>query len=224
MEKKTTRKKMDWQQFFITVIGTAIGVALTFIVSGILERRNKAQAQRLTAIMVIHDIDNTIDIFQSWKDTEEEGKALMVYALEHKDQKEAIPSDTLLRVLGLLVRSKAEYHFDTSKEQIFNSDADTWQNLDNMKFIDNVQEIFYERQRFLETANKADWLLEPIPEDEYAQVVMNSGWTTEDEYFSALWAFLRDHLHEKRVEYYINVSHARVQTLTQYIDMFTLLN
>ena len=44
MEKKTTRKKIDWQQFFITVIGTAIGVALTFVVSGILERRNKAQA------------------------------------------------------------------------------------------------------------------------------------------------------------------------------------
>ena len=139
MEKKTTRKKIDWQQFFITVIGTAIGVALTFVVSGILERRNKAQAQRLTAIMVIHDIDNTVNIFQSWKDNEEKGKALLVYALEHKDQKEAIPSDTLMNVLNLLVRSKTEYHFDTSKEQIFNSDADTWQNLENMKHSSTIQ-------------------------------------------------------------------------------------
>lgn len=224
MEKKTTRKKIDWQQFFITVIGTAIGVALTFVVSGILERRNKAQAQRLTAIMVIHDIDNTVNIFQSWKDNEEKGKALLLYALEHKDQKEAIPSDTLMNVLNLLVRSKTEYHFDTSKEQIFNSDADTWQNLENMKFIDNVQEFFYERQRFLEIANNAEWFREPIPDEEFMQVIMNSGWVTEEEYFTELWAFLRDKLHDKRVAYYINVSHARVEALTQYIDKFTLLN
>ena len=224
MEKKTTRKKIDWQQFFITVIGTAIGVALTFVVSGILERRNKAQAQRLTAIMVIHEIDNTVNIFQSWKDNEEKGKALLMYALEHKDQKEAIPSDTLMNVLNLLVRSKTEYHFDTSKEQIFNSDADTWQNLENMKFIDNVQEFFYERQRFLEIANNAEWFREPIPDEEYMQVIMNSGWVTEEEYFTELWAFLRDKLQDKRVAYYINVSHARVEALTQYIDKFTLLN
>lgn len=224
MEKKTTRKKIDWQQFFITVIGTAIGVALTFVVSGILERRNKAQAQRLTAIMVIHDIDNTVNIFQSWKDNEEKGKALLMYALEHKDQKEAIPSDTLMNVLNLLVRSKTEYHFDTSKEQIFNSDADTWQNLENMKFIDNVQEFFYERQRFLEIANNAEWFREPIPDEEFMQVIMNSGWVTEEEYFTELWAFLRDKLQDKRVAYYINVSHARVEALTQYIDKFTLLN
>ena len=224
MEKKTNRKRMDWQQFFITVVGTAIGVALTFVVSGILERRNKAQAQRLTAIMVIHDIDNTVNIFQSWKDNEEKGKALLVYALEHKDQKEAIPSDTLMNVLNLLVRSKTEYHFDTSKEQIFNSDADTWQNLENMKFIDNVQEFFYERQRFLEIANNAEWFREPIPDEEFMQVIMNSGWVTEEEYFTELWAFLRDKLQDKRVAYYINVSHARVEALTQYIDKFTLLN
>ena len=52
------KSSIDWKQFFISVLGTAIGVALTFIVSGMLERRHKAQAQRLTAIMVIHDIDN----------------------------------------------------------------------------------------------------------------------------------------------------------------------
>lgn len=224
MEKKTTRKRMDWQQFFITVIGTAVGVALTFVVSGIMARQNKVRAQRLTAIMVIHDIDNTIDIFQSWKDNEEKGKALLLYALERKDQKKTIPSDTLMKVVELLIRSKAEYHFDTSKEQIFNSDADTWQNLENMKFIDNVQEIFYERQIFLEMANKAEWLMEPIPEEEYAQVIMNNGWVTEEGYYANLWAFLRKKLHEKRVEYYINVSYARVEALTKYIDKFTLLN
>ena len=36
MEKKSTYKKIDWQDFFISVIGTAIGIAITFIVDGML--------------------------------------------------------------------------------------------------------------------------------------------------------------------------------------------
>ena len=224
MDNQKTRKKIDWQQFLITVLGTAIGVALTFVVSGKIEQSRKDKAQRLTAIMVIHDIDNTIDIFKSWKEKEEDGKALLLYALEHKDQKEAIPGDTLLNVLDLLVRRKAEYRFDTSKEQIFNSDVDIWQNLENMKFIDNVQEIFYERQRFLEEASTVEWYREPIPEEEYMQVILNGGWNSQEEYYAKAWAFLRDKLHERRVAYYISVSHARSSALTEHIDKFTLIN
>ena len=212
------------KQFLISVLGTAIGVALTFIVSGMLERRNKAQAQRLTAIMVIHDIDNTIDIFNSWKEREEEGKALLLYALEHKDQKEPIPGDTLLNVLSILVRQEAEYHFDTSKEQIFNSDVDTWQNLENIKFIDNVQDIYYDRQRLLEIANTEEWFREPIPAGEYMQVIMNTGWVTQEEYYAYMWAFLKEKLHETRVAYYINVADSRVSVLTERIDKYSLLN
>ena len=223
-KQKKTRKRIDWQQFIITVLGTAFGVALTFFVNGWIDQRKQEKAQRLTAIMVIHDIDNTIDIFQSWKDREEKGTAFLLYALEHRDQKEPIPSDTLNTVINLLVREETEYSFDMSKEQIFNSGVDTWQNLENMKFIDNVQEIFYERRLFLEAANTAEWFRKPIPGEEFAQIIIDSGWVTEEEYLTRMWAFLKEQLHDKRVAYYINVSHTRVETLTKYIDRFTLLN
>lgn len=223
MEKNTTHQKIDWRQFFISVLGTAIGVALTFVVSGLVERRNKAQAQRLTAIMVIHDIDNTIDILKAWKNGEEDGAVLLLYAMEHKDQKEPIPSDTLTRVLNLLVRNNSDYHFDTSKEQIFNSDLDTWQNLGNMKFIDNVQSIFYNRQHLEETVNTEEWFCEPIPSEEYLPLIMG-GWQTQEEYDESRWSFLRNKLHDKRVAYYINVSYSRTSALNEYIDKFTLLN
>ena len=134
MEEKTKIGKFDWERFLITVIGTAIGVALTFIVNGSVARRNKAQAQRLTAIMVIHDIDNSIDIVKKMKEEEERNGELLRFALKQRDQLEGMPFDTLASVLGVLVDSGSDFSFDTSKEKIFNSDLDTWQNLGNMAF------------------------------------------------------------------------------------------
>ena len=222
--EKNSKRKIDWQQFLISVLGTSIGVALTFIASGMVERRNKEQAQRLTAIMVIHDIDNTIDILKSWKEQEEEGRKLLLYVQEHKDHKEPLPSDTLSQVFDLLVKFNSDdYRFDTSKEKIFNSDVDIWQNLGNMKFIDNVQDIFNERQRFLELTNATEWFCKPIPQEDYMQIVMENH-TTEKDYDAKLWSFLKTKLQEKRVAYYISVSNYRVSSLGDYINRFNLLN
>ena len=224
MEKKTTRKRMDWQQFFITVIGTAIGVALTFVVSGILEHRNKAQAQRLTAIMVIHDIDNTIDIVKKMKEEEERNGELLRFALKQRDQLEGMPFDTLTSILDILADSRSDFSFDTSKEKIFNSDLDTWQNLGNMAFLDNAQSFYYSRQGFQDGMNQSTAWKKPIPDDEYIQLIMGVGYVSPEEYAVAMRAFLKKKLRENRVAYYINTSSNRLNYLTQVLDYWTDLN
>ena len=224
MEKKTTRKQIDWQQFFITVIGTAIGVALTFVVNGIMERRNKAQAQRLTAIMVIHDIDNTIDIVKEMKAVEERNGELLRFALKQRDHLEGMPFDTLAGVLDVLIDSRSVFSFDTSKEKIFNSDLDTWQNLGNMAFLDNVQTFYHYRKRAQDVMNESTVWERPIPNEEYMQLIMGSGWVTEEEFAAILQPLLEEKLHENRVVYYINVSSSRLDYLTQLIDYWTGLN
>ena len=178
MEKKTKRR-FDWGSFFVTVLGTAIGVALTFIVSGILERRNKAQAQRLTAIMVIHDIDNSIDIVKKMKEEEERNGELLRLALKQRDQLEMMPFDTLSSVPGILTDSRSDFSFDTSKEKIFNSDLDTWQNLGNMAFLDNVQSFYHYRQWAQEGMNESTMWQRPISNEEYMQLIMRGGWVTK---------------------------------------------
>ena len=155
MEKKSTYKKIDWQDFFISVIGTAIGIAITFIVDGMLERRSKAQAQRLTAIMVIHDIDSSVEIVKEMREEEERNGELLRFILKQKDHLEEVPYDTLTSVLGILADSRSEFSFDTSKEKIFNSDLDTWQNLGNMAFLDNVQSFYHYRQWAQEAMNES---------------------------------------------------------------------
>ena len=223
MEKKT-KKKIDWQQFFITVAGTAIGVALTFVVSGILERRNKEQAQRLTAIMVIHDIDNSIDVLKDMKEKEEQNGELLRLALKQRDHLERMPFDTLNNIFGLLSDSNLDFRFDTSKEKIFNSDLDTWQNLGNMAFLDNVQSFYYYRQALQEGMNQSTMWKKPIPDEEHMQFVMGTGWVTQEEYVASLLPFLKERLYDTRVVYYINVASSRLDYLTQVIDYWTGLN
>ena len=224
MEKKRTRKQMDWQQFFITVVGTAIGVALTFIVSGILERRSKAHAQRLTAIMVIHDIDNSVKIIEDMKKEEEQNGELLRFALKQRDHLEGMPFDTLYSVLSILAASRSDFSFDSSKEKIFNSDLDTWQNLGNMAFLDNVQSFYHYRQGVQDGVNQSTMWERPIPNEEYMQLIMGDEWVTEEEYAAAIQPFLKEKLHENRVAYYINTSSARLNYMTQVIDYWTGLN
>ena len=223
MEKKTKRS-FDWGSFFVTVLGTAIGVALTFIVSGILERRSKAQVQRLTAIMVIHDIDNSIKIIKEMREEEERNGELLRLALKQRDQLEGMPFDTLSRVLGVLIDSRSDFSFDTSKEKIFNSDLDTWQNLGNMAFLDNVQTFYHYRKGAQDAINESTVWERPIPNEEYMQLIMDSGWVTEEEFAAILQPLLEEKLHENRVVYYINVSSSRLDYLTQLIDYWTGLN
>ena len=60
-EKKKSAFLNDWWRQFLTgVMGTAIGVGLTFAVSNMVENHNKAQVRRQTATMVVYDIDEMI--------------------------------------------------------------------------------------------------------------------------------------------------------------------
>ena len=223
MEKKSKRS-FDWGQFFVTVLGTAIGVALTFVVSGLLEHKNKEQARRLTAIMVIHDIDNTISILKDWKEKEERDGESLRTALKQRDLIDLMPYDTLNTILDLLTDSRLDFSFDTSKEKIFNSDLDTWQNLGNMAFLDNVQDFYHVRQTIQDGVNQSTMWRGPIPNEEYMQFVMRTGWVTQEEFAAALRPFLKEKLYDERVVYYINVSESRVKGLGQWIDNWTKLN
>lgn len=212
------------QQFIIGVLGTALGVALTFGLNGIQERRQQAKAQRLTAIMVIHDIDGTIDLLKNWKQQEEEADKLLSYALKHQDKLGEMPYDTLSKTINLLVAKGSDFHFDTSKEKIFNSDVDTWQNIGNMKFIDNVQSFFYGRQSFQDDLNNSVTWKEPISREQYMQIFMENGWITQNQFLELGEAFLKEQLQNSNVSFYIEVSNHRLQYLDYYINAWTRLN
>ena len=218
------KTQINWQQFFISILGTAIGIALTFGLNGLRNQKIQKADQRLTAIMVIHDIDESIEILKSRKEQEEKTGKLLEYVLTQKDSLDRMSYDSLSTAASSLLTSSMEFRFDTSKEKIFNSDLDTWQNLGNMKFIDNVQSFFFDRQSFQEWYNTDALWVGPVSREDYMQLFMGIGWMTEERVAEILRPFLKEKLEDKRVSYYIDVASYRMQELNSLIDSWTALN
>ena len=230
MIKEDNRKERRswWMQFLISVVGTAIGVGLTFAVSNRIENRKQAQAQRMTAMMVIHDIDESIERVQSLKDNIDKQYNATLYAMSHPDQIDSLPQDTLVLALSYLVSDEKEYSFDMSKEKIFHSSPDTWQNLGSMKFIDNVQSFYFNRQSFLDTYNKSVYWQRPIQTSELDQInIYDESMSVKQYqklYFARLHTFLKEKLKETSVQHYMDYSAWRMNSLIQMIEGWIRLN
>lgn len=201
-------------QFLISVIGTAIGVGLTFAVSNRIDNRKKEQARRLTAMMVIHDIDESIDRLKSMKDEMETQYNATIYVISHLNQIDSLSQDTMGLAISYLVSSDEKYSFDMSKEKIFHSSPDTWQNLGSMKFIDNIQSFYFNRQSFLESYNQSIYWQRPVSTREFEKVnLMDESLNVEqyvDQYYALMRDFFKEKLAETSVRHYINYAAYRL--------------
>ena len=230
MIKKDNKKehKSWWMQFLISVIGTAIGVGLTFAVSNRIDNRKKEQAQRLTAMMVIHDIDESIDRLKSMKDEMETQYNATIYVISHLNQIDSLPQDTLGLALSYIVSSDEKYSFDMSKEKIFHSSPDSWQNLGSMKFIDNIQSFYFKRQSFLESYNQSIYWQRPVSTREFEKVNLVDESLNVEQYVDRYYALMRDFLKEKlaetSVQHYINYAAYRLYAIDNIIGEWIKIN
>ena len=105
MNAKTDKKERRswWMQFIISVLGTAIGVGLTFAISHMIENRKQEQAQRMTAMMVIHAIDETVDQLQLMKTDMDKMYNAMLFTMQHLDQLDSVPNDTLYLAINYII-------------------------------------------------------------------------------------------------------------------------
>ena len=93
----------SWGKGFLTsVLGTTISILLTFGTSALIENKEKADAQRQTAMMVIHDIDVCVDQMEKMAKDEEERNNAVQYILAHLDQIASLPEDTLELAIDML--------------------------------------------------------------------------------------------------------------------------
>ena len=131
-----------WKQIGIIVIGTTISILLTIGSSQLLEMRQRAKDRRLTAMMVLSNIESSARKFDEMSKELARFDTLGTWILSHPvEQLELLPTDVLRMVLNTTTELTFITH-DESAEKIFSNNIETWKNMDNFQFIDNVGKTF----------------------------------------------------------------------------------
>jgi hypothetical protein len=200
----------SWGKGFLTsVMGTTISIILTFGTSALVERKVKADIQRQTAMMVIHDIDVCVDQMEEMAKEEEKRNNAVQYVLAHLDQIASLPMDTLQLAMFMLSNYDDNYTiFNNAKENIFKSSQDIWSNLDNMAFVDNMEDFYRERKEIETIISKSPVFTEPITFDEWNQMHIDS---KANNYVFDYAAILKEKLKDSKVQFYIDHSPSRAR-------------
>lgn len=159
----------ELKQLSISILGTAIGVGLTFFVNDKVEDTHQRAAQRETAIMAVCDIDEIVQGLKDEIHLEDSLFKVTMYVATHQELIDSLPMDTLDMVLMYLYDDPTvvkPWTADT-KENAFNSGIDARMNLGNNQFYDNVQQCYYVRRSLMKVMADAPMFRRPANKEDY---------------------------------------------------------
>ena len=170
MDNKAKPIGSPWyRQLLITVLGTAIGVGLTFTVNRCVDSRKQHQAQRETAIMAVCDIAEIARGLKEEMYLEDSLFKVAMYVSTHQEMIDKMSMDTLNMAFEYLYDNPMVVKGWTAdtKENAFNSGIDARMNLGNNQFYDNVQACYYLRRSLKTVMEEAPVFRKPISKDDY---------------------------------------------------------
>ena len=210
-------RNLQWggiaKELVLTFVGTTLSIVLTFGTAHYMEQKQLRADGRQTAMMVIHDMENSAELFEQYAKQEEEQFKMTQYVFEQIDRIESIPADTLSAAYLYVTQytKRSLYTYDDSNEKLFLSSQDVWKNINNATFIDIAQQFFHLRRIINEGLNNSDLFTKPIPHDELREYY-DTAKTPGFDYV----AFLSKRLTRPNVTYYVNGFQQRVRTLNEY--------
>lgn len=134
--------KSFWSQIGMIIIGTTISLVLTIVAAQLLERHQRAKDRKLSALMVMASIDKFANDQLESLAKMERADSVCTWLL-------SVPEDELemlseLELGTLMNRALYGYQiiYDRAAENIFSSTLETWKNMGNFQFINNVEKCF----------------------------------------------------------------------------------
>lgn len=135
-------RKMFWGNLFRTILGTTISILLTFGTNAIIQQHRKAQDRKMTAMMVLSNIESFALTLEkrSERMAPNDSIAAWLLCMSYEDL-ELLPSNELNELIDRAT-DVATLNHDHSAENVFSNYIDTWKNVNNAQFIDNVGSCF----------------------------------------------------------------------------------
>lgn len=147
------KKARPWiKDLLVAFAGTTLSIILTFGTSTLVNHVNRNRDRRLTALMVLSSIESSVRSLEESGDlmARKDTVAQWLLSIPLSDVKKLDPDVLMPSITEVMIY----YAVSTDKtiENIFSSNTDTWKNMGNFQFIDNVGKC-YSAIRFIEE----DW-------------------------------------------------------------------
>lgn len=143
----------------MTILATSISIVLTFGTAYLIEHHQKMAARHQMAMLIIHDIDESIN------QMEKVDSIIMDYSNLQLEMLDGKYSNSIKMASAELLQKKpSEVKFTETTERIFTSNVDTWSTIGKADFIDNVSRCYITRAQFkneiIDAFHKEQWINE----------------------------------------------------------------
>ncbi len=136
---RTWAKGSTWRELMLTVIGTTISIVLTFGTAGLLDRCQRADDRKMSAMMVMSNIEqfsrNADDMSRDIARCDSIGTWMLSLPQDSLDN---IPPEEVKDLINEVLALVKYMTHDKTAENIFSNNIETWKNMGNFQFIDNV--------------------------------------------------------------------------------------
>ena len=143
-----------WKDFVVAILATTVSIVLTFGTSKLIERNNQKKERKLTALMVMSSIESFARSLDESAAEWDRMDSIAVWLLRLPiDEVAELGDDPFEAAIQEVFQAPIIRH-DNTAETIFSSNIDTWKNMGNFQFVDNVGACFSQMNWIEETINK----------------------------------------------------------------------
>ena len=149
-----------WKDFVVAILATTVSIVLTFGTSKLVDLNKQRKERRLTALMVMSSIESFARSIDESAETWDRLDSVAVWLLRMPiDEVERLGEEPFKDAVNEVFQAPIIRH-DQTAETIFSSNIDTWKNMGNFQFVNNVGACF----------SQMNWIEQKINEDavEYA--------------------------------------------------------
>ena len=141
-EQKKAKRSSFLSQMGAIILGTTISLIVTIVAAQILERNHRAKDRRLSALMVMSNIESYAQILEEAYAYMERADTVSEWLLKLPlETVDSLDQDSLLSLMDEVMYVPLII-YDKTTEGIFSDDIETWKNMGNFQFIDNIGKCF----------------------------------------------------------------------------------